>query len=169
MIKLDLACGQSKFPGFIGVDLKKIEGVDIKLDLEKYPWPWGNNSVEEIYCSHFVEHVDDLIRFMDECYRILKPMKKMVVRAPYYTSIQSMQDPTHKRPISEATFFYFNKEWREVNTIAHYPIKSDFDVNYGYIFYPNWGDRPHEERLFAMTHYFNVVSDIQVNLIKRPQ
>lgn len=34
-IKLDIACGKNKKPGFIGVDLW--EGADIVADLEKFP------------------------------------------------------------------------------------------------------------------------------------
>jgi SAM-dependent methyltransferase len=165
VLKLDLACGQNKKEGFVGVDIGG--NADIIHNLNRYPWPFDNDSVEEINCSHFIEHVDDLIRFMDECWRVMKPGAKMNVVAPYYSSIRAMQDPTHKHFISEMTFMYFNRKWREMNKIDHYPIKSDFDFSYGYALNPPWNMKSEEARNFAIVHYINVIADIQVNLTKR--
>lgn len=166
-IKLNLACGQTKIEGFLGVDIKKTDTVDLVVDLEKFPWPWEDNSVDEIFCSHYVEHTNDLIKFMEECYRILKPEGTIKIIAPYYNSIRCWQDPTHKRAISEATFLYFNKQWRDINRLDHYGINADFDFNYGYDLNPEWAVRPAAARDFAIKHYTNVVNDIHVSLKKR--
>jgi SAM-dependent methyltransferase len=165
LVKLDLACGQNKKEGFKGVDTW--EGADIVHDLNVYPYPFENDSVDEIYCSHYVEHVADLIQFMDECYRIMKVGASMTVIAPYYSSVRAWQDPTHVRPISEASFFYYNKGWRESQKLDHYPIKSDFDFTYGYAFAHEWQNRSEEAKQFAVKHYLNVITDIQVSLKKR--
>lgn len=166
-IRLDLACGQSKREGFVGIDVVRAPGVDIVHDLESYPWPLRDGSVSEIHCSHYVEHVQLLHKFMDECHRVLVPGGKMFVACPYYTSMRSMQDPFHVRPISEATFLYYNKAWRDANRLDHYPIRADFDFQYGYVMAPDWATRSEEARQFAIRHYFNVVSDIHVTLTKR--
>lgn len=55
-LRLDLACGQSPREGFQGVDLLAPQ-VHHKVDLLKFPWPWKDNSVDELHCSHFVEHI----------------------------------------------------------------------------------------------------------------
>ena len=166
-LKIDLACGQNKQEGFFGVDIAPGENVDAVVDLEQFPWPIESDSVEEIFCSHYVEHTSDLIKFMDEVYRILKPGGKIKVIAPYYNSIRCWQDPTHKRAISEATFFYFNKGWRETNKLDHYNIKSDFDFSYGYELNPAWANRSEEARNFAIAHYTNVINDVHVVLTKK--
>lgn len=165
--KLDIACGQNKQTGFIGVDIAKCEGVDVVHDLNTYPWPFKSNSVDEAFCSHFVEHVGCLMKFMDECYRIMKPGAKLTILAPYYTSMRCWQDPTHVRAISEASFLYYNKDWRVQNKLDHYPIKADFDYTYGYVISQEWASRAEEAKLFAIRHYWNVVSDIQVTMTKR--
>jgi predicted SAM-dependent methyltransferase len=54
-VKLDLGCGPNPKEGYIGVDIIKYPNVHKVLDLTK-PWPWKNNSVDEIHCSHFIEH-----------------------------------------------------------------------------------------------------------------
>src|SRR5260221_11233482 len=84
---LDIACGQNKTPGFFGIDIAKAEGVDMVYDLEKFPWPIPDNSVDEATCSHYIEHTKDIIKFMDEVHRILKQAGKILIRAPYYNSV----------------------------------------------------------------------------------
>jgi len=165
--KLDLACGDNKVEGYFGIDIAKIDGVDAVVDLTKFPWPIKTGSAEDIVCNHYVEHTPDLIKFMDEVYRILKPEGKMKVVCPYYTSMRCWQDPTHLRAISEATFLYYNKQWRETNKLEHYNIKSDFDYTYGYDIDPLWANRSDEARNFAIKHYSNVVNDIHVVLTRR--
>lgn len=174
-IKLNIACGQTRNPningvvqeGFIGIDKIKTDQVDIVHDLESYPWPFENDSIDEIYCSHYIEHTSDLIKFMEELYRIMKPESKAIIIAPWYASIRAWQDPTHKRAISDATFLYFRKEWREQTKLDHYDIKANFDFIPGYILSPEWINRSEEARTFAMTYYWNVIQDIMVTLTKK--
>ena len=166
-ILLDLACGINKREGFIGIDLYG-DVADIKHDLNIYPWPFEDDSVDEIFCSHYVEHVEDLMKFFNECYRIMKVDAKMQIISPYYSSVRAMQDPTHKNFISEMSFLYYNKKWLEDNKLDHYPISCNFNYVYGYAFHPNWATRSEEARNFALIHYINVVTDIQVMMTKLP-
>lgn len=166
-VRIDLACGQSKQPGFIGIDIAQVEGVDRVMDLEKFPWDIESESVDEVFCSHYIEHTSDMIKFMEELYRILKPGGTAKIIAPYYTSVRAMQDPTHKQFISAERFLYFNKNWRELNRLNHYLITCDFDFTYGYDWNVNWVNRSPESRQFALNHYWNVVNDIHVILTKK--
>ncbi len=188
VLKLSLASGQHKPDGFMGVDIVKAPGVDYVQDLLQFPWTqFADNSVDEIECSNFVEHIphgdsfnDPFFRFFDEIYRILKPaeydpnnpnipLKGFArITCPYYSSMRAWQDPTHQRAISEASFLYVNKKWRVDNQLDHYPVSCDFDFNYGYLLNPQWQTRSQEAQQFAIQHYINVVSDIQVQIIKRP-
>jgi hypothetical protein len=189
VLKLSLGCGGDQLDGFKGVDIVKTAGADYVFDLLKFPWDQiADNSVDEIECSNFVEHIphgdsrhDLFFEFFDEIYRVLKPAEfdpanpniptKGFARvvSPYYTSMRAWQDPTHQRAISEASFLYLNKKWRIDNKLDHYPVSCDFDFNYGYILATDWQNRNQEAQAFAIRHYNNVVSDIQVQLIKRPQ
>lgn len=164
-LRLDIACGKNKKTGYSGVDIW--EGADIVADLEKYPWPFEDESVDEIFCSHYIEHTRDLIAFANELYRILKTGARAEIIAPYYSSIRAWQDPTHLRAISENTFLYFNREWRLTNRLDHYPITADFDFESSYVLDPAWCDRSDDELQHAIRHYINVVSDIRTTLTKR--
>jgi len=165
-MKLDIACGQNKQQGFKGVDIAPAPGIDFVWDLEKYPWePFKDDSVEEIYSSHYLEHVSDLFKFMDEIWRICEDGAKVTFIVPYYTSIRAWQDPTHKRPISEATFLYFDKDWRAANKLDHYPVKCNFKGEKMALFFnPPWDKKTEEARQFAAQHYWNVISDMVVEL-----
>jgi len=185
VIAVDLGCGQVKATvdffkdnlqitptKVIGVDIVKCdEGVDIVHNLTEFPYPFEDNSVDAIHASHFVEHLDgtERMKFMDECYRILKPGGKMRLIHPYYKSVRAVQDPTHKwPPISENSYFYWDKKWRELNKLNHYPINCDFEFNIYYV----WQDgtivnRSEETRNFWIDKYWNVVADMVVDLIKR--
>lgn len=166
-LKLNLASGHSRMEGFLNVDIASLPEVDRVVDLQKFPWPFEADSVAEIVCSHYIEHTPDMIAFMDECWRILKPKGVLRIIAPYYTSARCWQDPTHLRAISERSFLYYNRKWRADNRLDHYPIKSDFDFEYGYAVTPDWASRSEEARAFAIRHYWNVVDDIHVTLRKR--
>src|ERR1051326_1205179 len=131
-LKLDLGCGDSRREGFTGVDKFKTPSVDIIHDLFKFPWPFKANSVEEVWCSHFFEHVpkDKRAPFMDELHRVMQVGGKATFITPYYKSPRATQDFSHEwPPISEESYLYFNKGWREVNKLTHgnYEMTCDFD------------------------------------------
>lgn len=187
-LKLSLASGEHVPEGFKGVDIVKTKAATYVQDLLSFPWKqFADNSVDEIECSNFVEHIphgdsrnDPFFAFFDEIYRILKPaefdpanpnipLKGFArITCPYYSSMRAWQDPTHQRAISEASFLYLNKQWRIDNQLEHYPVSCDFDFSYGYLLMPEWQNRSQEAQTFAIQHYINVVSDIQVQIVKRP-
>lgn len=53
--KLDLASGQNVREGYEGVDVWP--GSQHVVDLQKYPWPFADESVLELNCSHYIEHI----------------------------------------------------------------------------------------------------------------
>jgi predicted SAM-dependent methyltransferase len=55
-VMLDLGGGDNPAPGFESVDLYAATA-SYKVNLFKFPWPWADNSVSEIHCAHFVEHI----------------------------------------------------------------------------------------------------------------
>lgn len=184
VLAVDLGCGQLKSSieffeqnfhitpdKVIGVDIVKCDGVDIVHDLTKFPYPFKDESVDAIFSSHFVEHLDgfERMKFFDECHRILKPEGKIRLVHPYYKSVRATQDPTHKwPPISESSYLYWDKSWREANKLDHYPISCDFEFNIYYI----WQDmtvanKNEETRMFNIDKYWNIVADMIVDLKKK--
>lgn len=169
-LKLDLACGVAKQPGWFGVDSSPDTQADLVLDLTKMPWPWADGSVAEVRCAHFFEHLssDDRIRFMEEVWRILVPGGKATITVPHGRSDGAVQDPTHQwPPVVENSFQYFNREARELMRVSHYPIRCDFDIELGIRFEAHWEARPQQEKVFALKHFDNVAKEIVAFLTRR--
>jgi hypothetical protein len=174
--KLDLACGQSKREGYFGVDVIETDDADQVLDLLRFPWPFADDSVEEVFCSHFVEHVphwrpwfpdnrDGLDLFMDEIWRICKPDATVEIVHPYGMSKRALQDPTHCRYIIEDTWPYYSAEGRKQIGVDHYPTVADFEIlNIANGFYPDWALKSDAARSWAAAHYWGVVTDLIVTL-----
>jgi len=55
--RLDLACGNNKREGFKGIDIIKTNSTDYIMDLQQFPWDIESESVEELNCSHYIEHI----------------------------------------------------------------------------------------------------------------
>jgi hypothetical protein len=53
--RLDLASGQNVRQGYEGVDIWP--GSAHVVDLQQYPWPFPDESVLELNCSHYIEHI----------------------------------------------------------------------------------------------------------------
>lgn len=186
-IIVDLACGQNKVTlERLGLKEGKIIGVDIAGDCDvthdlfnQFPYPFEDNSVDEIFSSHFIEHIpmeyvdingkskDKLFAFIDECYRILKKGGKMTLIFPHCLSTRAFQDPTHRRFIPAMTAYYFNKQWRDVNKLDHYNVECDFDFVIGEAVNGNWINRAPEAKAFAYQTYWNVVDDLHFIMTKK--
>ena len=110
MERLNLGCGTDIKKRYINLDFLDISGLDVKHDLNKFPYPFGENTFDEIYTSHVLEHLDDLTNVMKELKRICKDGAKIKIRVPHFSCGVSYRDPTHKRLFSYFTFDYFTED-----------------------------------------------------------
>jgi predicted SAM-dependent methyltransferase len=163
-LKLDLACGSRKRYGFYGVDIARDAGADFVCDLRK-GLPWPPNSVDQVHCSHFLEHLDggERIAFMEELWRVLKPGCCATFLCPYYTNVRAVMDPTHKwPPVAQESFLYFDRTWREREKLSHYPITCNFSFEFQHLMSDGVAFQNDEHRRNAEKHYWNVVDDLLV-------
>ena len=77
-MKLYFGCGNHKVEGFIGVDKVKTAHADILHDMNVYPYPFADNTVDEALLINILEHFPDIIRVMEEIWRICKKKFKCV-------------------------------------------------------------------------------------------
>ena len=105
--KLDFGCGQAKQPGYIGMDIFPGDGVDVVHDFDKFPYPFADDSFDEIRCDNSLEHVADFIATVAELHRILKPGGLLKVLVPHYSGPNAYGDPTHKTFFAYTTFDRF--------------------------------------------------------------
>lgn len=168
-MKLDFGCGTKKQDGHHGVDAIKFDGVDYQLDCGTSPFPWRNEEIEGAYSSHFVEHLtgSQRVHFFNELYRVLKPGAQVTIITPHWSNDCAYGDPTHQwPPISEWTFQYLDKAWRDINA-PHVGFTCDFQMTYGYGVDQSIAARNQEHQQFAIRHYRNAARDLHVTLTKR--
>jgi len=122
-IKLDLGCGENKNEGFVGMDNRKLKGVDIVHDLEEFPFPLPDECASLVVASHVVEHISPhkgtFIDFMNEVWRIMMPNGEFMIATPYAGSPGFYQDPTHCNPCNEMTWEYFDPLGRMSNGVLY--------------------------------------------------
>lgn len=58
-MKLHLGCGEKHIEGFLNIDARELEGVDIVDDVKTLT-RFKKNSIELIYASHILEHIKRL-------------------------------------------------------------------------------------------------------------
>jgi predicted SAM-dependent methyltransferase len=63
-MKLNLGCGLKRIEGFTGVDIIKTPAVDVVHNLDVFPYPFADNSAEEIIMDNVLEHLDDVIKVL---------------------------------------------------------------------------------------------------------
>lgn len=167
-LKLDLGCGKNKQAGFHGVDSIKFDSVDTVLDLTK-PWPWADESVDEVHCSHFVEHLDQMerVHFFNELYRVLRKDCKATIVVPHWSNERAYGDPTHKWPPVVGFFWYYmSRDWRAGNA-PHVGLTCNFEAQWGPTFGAPWTLKAPEAQNFALNHYINVAQDMICTLTAR--
>jgi SAM-dependent methyltransferase len=106
-MRLNLGAGALQPAGYVHVDIAPIPGVDVVHDLDVTPWPWANNSAEEIIGKDIFEHVDNPIAFMTECHRVLQPGGLLRLQTPHWRSEMAFTDPTHRRFPTRFTWDYW--------------------------------------------------------------
>lgn len=118
LLKLNLGCGGRKFPGFVNVD--KYGEPDVQHDLEQFPWPWVDSSVDEVRLIHVLEHLgrdpEVFIGVVKELYRVCAAGAKVMIVVPHPRHDNFLGDPTHVRPVTMQVMSLFDRaaceEWQ---------------------------------------------------------
>ena len=127
---LNLGSGNQTLTGqdgtkYINIDNYPYPEVDIVRDIEK-GLPFDDESIDEIYTSHFLEHINDLNFVMEECFRVLKKGAEIIIVVPEASTKEAIRDPSHVRGFVDQTFHYFTQPWATKE--AHFSTKCDFEI-----------------------------------------
>ncbi len=121
MKRLNIGCGNNKEKGFIGIDIVKLDGVDVLAGMDCLPIK--DSAIDEIVMHHVLEHSNDVAMTMKELYRVCRDGGILRISVPYYNSPDSFRDPTHKSFFTERTMEYFTD-----NCAFNYYTKIRFEV-----------------------------------------
>lgn len=125
-LKLDLGCGPTVREGYVGIDINPgcHPHVVMDLDTESLVDRFGENSVDAIFTSHFLEHSTDLIRILTEMWKVSKPGAIWEVNVPPGDIEAELGNPFHRFRFTPWTFRFF-----DVGGFPHAP--TDLHIGYG--------------------------------------
>ncbi|MCK5850653.1 MAG: glycosyltransferase [Kiritimatiellae bacterium] len=83
-LRLHIGCGANSLSGYVNIDKYPVMGADITAQADRLRFP--DNSVEEIYTSHMIEHLRpiELESALREWHRVLKPEGRLRIRCPNF-------------------------------------------------------------------------------------
>jgi hypothetical protein len=163
--------------GFVNVD--KFGTPDVQCDLEVFPWPWEDSSVDEVVMNHVLEHLgattENYFGIIKELYRICKPEALIHINVPDPRHDDFLHDPTHVRAITPEGLALFSKaanlKW-QAERKANSPLALYLDVDFEIIQSTFRLDSPWDQLSqeqgesfdaqldHAIRHYNNVVKEI---------
>jgi SAM-dependent methyltransferase len=173
-MRLNLGCGQNKLDGFVNVDRQGAANPDVQHDLECFPWPFADQSVDEVLMSHVLEHLGRdpqvFIGIFRELYRVCKGGALIRIAVPHPRHDYFLGDPTHVRVVTPEVLSLFSKkncaEWARTGA-ANSPLALYADVDFElrdarFIVERELADKPNVQDLIK--HWFNVVQEIRMVL-----
>ena len=91
-IKVEFGSGTVPRPGYFHIDLLAGEGIDYQGDALDWLATVNSGSIEEIYASHFLEHLDrpEVETFLAECHRVLMVNSRCEFHVPDLEAISLM-------------------------------------------------------------------------------
>lgn len=107
---LDLGCGNRKRAGAVGIDINPETAADIVHNLNETPYPFKDSEFDEIYADNVIEHLDDVLKVMEELHRISRSGGMIKVIVPYFRAKWAFIDPTHRHFFTVDSFSYFDPE-----------------------------------------------------------
>jgi hypothetical protein len=134
-LRLNLGSGQHPKPGYVNVD--KFGTPDVKCDLETFPWPWPDSSVDEVRLHHVLEHLGESVAaffgIIKELYRVCKDRASVFIVVPHPRHDDFLGDPTHVRPFMPDSFYLYSKEvnqtWQK-SGFSNSPLGLYLDVDF---------------------------------------
>jgi hypothetical protein len=154
MQKLFLTYSEKTRDGYISVLPETLSGIEAE-------------SVEEIQGEDVLEKLPDLIKFIEECYRILIKGGKITLSSPYYASAQAWGSPLNIRGVSERTLNFASKDWRDANKWTDRFVKADFEVAGSFAVEESVTHRAPEVQQFWTNRYLNVAQAVFLVLTKK--
>ena len=181
-MRLNLGCGTRKMPGWLNVDKVAASGPDQIVDLEALPWPWPDDSVDEVLLTHVLEHLGQrtevYLGIIKELYRVCRNGATVTIVVPHPRHDFFLDDATHVRPITPDGLVMFsqkqNREWMAKGA-ANTPLGLYHGVDFAFASVKDtldeyWHGRVQRREItpdelnFAARHYNNVVAQTTIVL-----
>lgn len=129
---LHLGSGAKYHPGAVNIDLVAATGPDLVHNLDVTPWPLPDDHFTEVWAYDVIEHLDNVVRAMEEIHRVATDGATVRITVPHYSSGNAFTDITHRHYFSAASFNYFTGD----NEFGFYTDRTFRRRSARIIFYP---------------------------------
>ena len=107
---LNLGCGRKRMENAINLDRTAETAPDIVHDLNQTPWPFPHDSFRTVYAYDVIEHLDDVLRVMEEVHRVSQNGARVHITVPHISCANAFTDPTHRHYFGYSSFDYFTED-----------------------------------------------------------
>ena len=161
MQKINLGCGHNHLNGFLNIDKFMSNKPDVCCDLE-HGLPFKDNSIDEVFAIHVMEHISNLMNLMRDIYRVCKNGVKCFFVTPYKTSFEAMGNPHHLRVFDEWSWYYFTPELYDNPTTSGYAYMGlDFTFKIDKIELIPYPEFLNDKELdWKKNHWWNVIREV---------
>jgi predicted SAM-dependent methyltransferase len=177
-MKISIGSGEKRIEDYINCDYDKNANPDYCFDLEKDPFPFDDNSVDEVLASHVLEHLGDgYFHCIKELYRVCKHNAIIHVFVPHHRNDNFADDPTHKRPITVRGLKLFSKRLNQLGReqgVYASKLGEFFDVNFEVVDWNYTPEKKYIERFNGLPkdeveeyieQHYNIIHEIYIKLV----
>ena len=105
---------------------------DVVADLNHMPWPFQDESFDQVRCFDVIEHLEDIVQVMDEVNRVCSRGAVIQITVPHFSSANAFTDPTHRHYFGYFSFSYFTGE----HEFSYYTVSAFRKRHAAIIFHP---------------------------------
>jgi SAM-dependent methyltransferase len=129
--------GFEPFENLTTLDIDRSHNPDVVHDLNVVPWPFEDNSFDEVHAYEVLEHIGrqgDYVAFFahfTEIWRILKPDGLLCASVPAWDSDWAWGDPGHTRVITLGSLVFLDQsQYGQVGTTAMTDYRGIYKANF---------------------------------------
>ncbi len=108
--QLNLGCGEFKKAGYVNVDFGAVSEPDVRHDLNRFPYPFADDSFSRIEADHVLEHLEDPFAVMREIHRVGRDGATVRIRVPHFS--RGFTHAEHRRGFDASFPLYFNPTYQ---------------------------------------------------------
>jgi len=118
--RLNLGCGRKRMDHAVNLDASDRVGADVVHDLNRTPWPFADDAFEEVHALDVLEHLENVVRALEEIHRICRHGAILHVTVPHFSSANAFTDVTHRHWFGWHSFDPFIAPRDGSHGLAHY-------------------------------------------------
>lgn len=107
-VKVNFGASGFNKEGYINVDIRSSTNPDVVHDLDVFPYPFEDNSVDEVTLVHVLEHLNKPFEVMKELHRLLKPGGKLYIAVPHFS--RGFTHAEHEHGFDVTFPYYFRND-----------------------------------------------------------